>query len=353
MRVQQFLLEIHAAGSLETLRRLIPEGASRLVASDRANFNQFDVAEGQRSMVPSPVPAYWRQLSPVLLAHMHEHILGDPKRAPPLHNAFAFSDRRNDPKWKQCTLYHEYYIPAGARQQLFVHLFQRGTVRWSLAFNRARRDFSAADRAVLELISPHVECAWRNASALDRLRAARHPTVDDGPEQHTVIIDCSARVIASLSLGARRILRKYFGVEPIEGRVVPEELARWLHGQCDRLTSSAAFGGTSQPLCVQREKSSLQVRLVQATPAVAIILLEERTAAVAVRTSSISGITPRENEILHWIREGKRNSEIALILGISPRTVGKHVEHVLEKLGVETRTAAARAAFELAGGKHA
>jgi DNA-binding CsgD family transcriptional regulator len=43
---------------------------------------------------------------------------------------------------------------------------------------------------------------------------------------------------------------------------------------------------------------------------------------------------------MHWVIEGKRDREIAIILGLSPRTVEKHVCHILEKLGVETRTAA-------------
>jgi DNA-binding CsgD family transcriptional regulator len=52
-------------------------------------------------------------------------------------------------------------------------------------------------------------------------------------------------------------------------------------------------------------------------------------------------LTRRELEILGWIRKGKRDSEIGCILGISSLTVAKHVEHIREKLGVETRGAAA------------
>lgn len=54
-------------------------------------------------------------------------------------------------------------------------------------------------------------------------------------------------------------------------------------------------------------------------------------------------LTARESEVLHWIREGKRNSEIAIILGCSRGTVKVHCENIYRKLGVETRTAAARA----------
>lgn len=55
-------------------------------------------------------------------------------------------------------------------------------------------------------------------------------------------------------------------------------------------------------------------------------------------------LTRRECEVLGWIVAGKRDAEIAAILGISARTVGKHIEHVLAKLSVETRTAAANVA---------
>jgi DNA-binding CsgD family transcriptional regulator len=51
-------------------------------------------------------------------------------------------------------------------------------------------------------------------------------------------------------------------------------------------------------------------------------------------------LTPREREILHWIAEGKRDSEIAAILDLSVRTVEQHVRTCLRKLNVETRTAA-------------
>jgi DNA-binding CsgD family transcriptional regulator len=51
-------------------------------------------------------------------------------------------------------------------------------------------------------------------------------------------------------------------------------------------------------------------------------------------------LTARECEVLHWLSGGKTDREIAGILGISPRTVHKHLQRMYEKLGVETRTAA-------------
>jgi len=57
-------------------------------------------------------------------------------------------------------------------------------------------------------------------------------------------------------------------------------------------------------------------------------------------SSALSTLTRREREILHWIAEGKRDSEIAAILNLSVRTVEQHVRTCLRKLNVETRTAA-------------
>jgi DNA-binding CsgD family transcriptional regulator len=61
-------------------------------------------------------------------------------------------------------------------------------------------------------------------------------------------------------------------------------------------------------------------------------------------------LTPREHEVLHWVCEGKRNPEIAVILQVSERTVHKHVQHILMKLGVETRTCAANLVLRLLNG---
>jgi DNA-binding NarL/FixJ family response regulator len=58
------------------------------------------------------------------------------------------------------------------------------------------------------------------------------------------------------------------------------------------------------------------------------------------------GLTAREGEVLSWLSKGKSNRDIADILGLSPRTVDKHLEQIYAKLGVENRTAAAAIAVK-------
>jgi DNA-binding NarL/FixJ family response regulator len=59
------------------------------------------------------------------------------------------------------------------------------------------------------------------------------------------------------------------------------------------------------------------------------------------------GLTPRAAETLLWLAQGKTNSDIAIILGITESTVKKYVQEMFEKLGVETRGAAIVRALEV------
>jgi DNA-binding NarL/FixJ family response regulator len=56
-------------------------------------------------------------------------------------------------------------------------------------------------------------------------------------------------------------------------------------------------------------------------------------------------LTPRENEILQWIAKGLSNKEIAVQIKTTTYTVGKHIEHIYEKLHVHCRTEAAAKYF--------
>jgi DNA-binding NarL/FixJ family response regulator len=59
------------------------------------------------------------------------------------------------------------------------------------------------------------------------------------------------------------------------------------------------------------------------------------------------GLTPRAAEALLWLAQGKTNSDIATILGVTESTIKKHVKEMFDKLGVETRGAAAVRALEV------
>ena len=70
-------------------------------------------------------------------------------------------------------------------------------------------------------------------------------------------------------------------------------------------------------------------------------VLRPHLARLYQRMNRLGGLTAREAEVLRWVAAGKTDAQIGAILRISPRTVQKHLQHSYEKLGVESRTAAA------------
>jgi DNA-binding CsgD family transcriptional regulator len=75
-------------------------------------------------------------------------------------------------------------------------------------------------------------------------------------------------------------------------------------------------------------------------------LAELRRRLAGERPAPSAALTPREQEILDLVAEGKTNAQIAERLWLSPGTVHKHLDNVYAKLGVHTRTAAAAFARE-------
>lgn len=174
---------------------------------------------------------------------------------------------------------------------------------------------------VLARLATHV----RNAQAT---RLAREAV--DVAGLGVVVLDGQGRV-AWRSPQALRWLEAAFAAEP-----APQDAAAaWLNrAQCT--------GG--QTLALADGRQLLARHLGASGLAESMLLLSQ---AAAPRHLQQVALTPRETEVLSWISKGKTNRDIADILGMSPRTVNKHLEHIFEKLGVETRTAAAAIAGQL------
>jgi transcriptional regulator EpsA len=62
--------------------------------------------------------------------------------------------------------------------------------------------------------------------------------------------------------------------------------------------------------------------------------------AESIEELHLGGLSEREHEILHWVRTGKTNFEIGMILLISPNTVKNHLKRIFQKLDVSTRAQA-------------
>ncbi|MEL0211838.1 MAG: DNA-binding response regulator [Novosphingobium sp.] len=95
-------------------------------------------------------------------------------------------------------------------------------------------------------------------------------------------------------------------------------------------------GALELVLIAQYRETELLIRLNDLNPKADVMRLQQRLS-----------LTDREAEVLLWISYGKSNGMISEVLSISPRTVQKHLERIFEKVGVETRAAAAAVAIKV------
>ena len=164
-------------------------------------------------------------------------------------------------------------------------------------------------------------------------------------------VDVAGMGVLMLDAQGRAAWRSPQATQWLEQAFAPEGLA----GEAARQWLRSAALGTPTRLPLPQHPPGTQVlrarHLGESGLAESMLLLTLGPADTPPpRAQPDVALTPRETEVLSWLAKGKTNRDIADILGMSPRTVNKHLEHIFEKLGVETRTAAAAVAARLLPG---
>jgi DNA-binding response OmpR family regulator/DNA-binding CsgD family transcriptional regulator len=128
--------------------------------------------------------------------------------------------------------------------------------------------------------------------------------------------------------------------------VVPGPLRDWLRG-----AASGGPGGTPPPALDIPGGRRLQLSVLSSNGEGEVLfrIASEDGAGQETTLRRQFALTAREAEVLLWIAQGKSNRDIGDILGLSPRTVNKHLEQIYQKLGVENRASAAIAALRALG----
>ena len=180
---------------------------------------------------------------------------------------------------------------------------------------------------VLARISAHMQ----NARQMKQARTAL-----DAFGQATIAVSERDGLVLWQTPQARKLLGEYFDAESEQ---TPLHLLSWI-----RKAREAILAGREPPVVMAMESRRLLGGL-QHDPNSEnewlILLREENNTSVIESLITAFHLTAREAEVLYWVTCGKTNRDIGEILGSSHRTVNKHLEHIFEKLGVETRTAAA------------
>ena len=250
-------------------------------------------------------------------------------------------------------LYDAYYRHIGTEFQMAVALPGPKEAIVGIALSRHRRDCSERERALLNILSPHLRQAYVSAGRLSRLEAriGRVQEAAGAGDQELVVLPEGRSTWMATPRG-RRWLATYFDGDTGPTHRLPDALRRWIDDQASGLLIADDVPSARRPLVVARDDRELEVHIAWHGDET-ILLLRERVTRIRAEALVGLGLSRRETEVLAWVAEGRSNAEIGTILGTSGRTVGKHLERIYQRLGVETRTAAAARAIAHASGSAA
>jgi len=344
-------------------------GLSRLISSDQATFETFTepsffdhCAEGRGTAgdgFDSPAgfavegyPATPKVVSlfPRFVRNLHTHPLFAHYRA-----AGPFPRKVSDvaslSEFRSTLVYQEFHQPIGVCREMLFFLGREKCRRVGVSLRRAGSDFSESDRRKLVFLSPHLDRAYQNARERDYATSVLEG-IGEGLSslERALILVGNDHGVRWMSPLAREWVEGYLpawknlpgGLPPEVRDVIRQMQARPARG-LDRfsfveLRTDGGRGYQFHLRCGRAGEHGFIIKLIR-----------ERDGFDPVVVSHF-GLTKREAEIWFWISEGKGNKEIGRILNISPRTIHKHVEHVLAKLGTQNRFGAQRLGCELRRG---
>lgn len=350
---QDYLAVLQAAQEIADCTRrddfapVVLQQLAGLVRSDVTSLTEVDPAGGRLAYLVEPKDTPFPPgADDVLAALAHQHPLIRHYAETRDGSAIKISDFWSTDVWHSSEIFQRFYHPIGVEYQMSINLPAPLPIVVGLVVNRdeADIDFNEHDRAMLNLIRPHIAQAWRRAREYERLDALV------GAASEALRTTGSGLVVLTeplqeLTPGALSELYRYFG-RPIGQELLPPRVSRWLNTAhepgADRLE-------LARPLRAELDGRELVIRLLPASrDRPESILIDEQSVDAASDTLRGVGLTEREATVLRLLGSGLTNSAIAAELDLSPWTVKRHLANIYAKLGVSGRVRASALAIEIA-----
>ncbi len=341
------ITSIHAHGDLDDFPARTLRAIMELLSADCAGYNEISLRPQKLLRSAFLGDTYTSGQLQAFERHIHEHPLIDYTYRHPGCRALRISDFLTRKKFHDIGLYNEFFKQVGVEHQLAVAIASQPGMVVGIALNRRRGDFSETQRAMLDLLQPHIQQAHRTAQLIAKLR--RQSEQAGETLERSGIGSITARLdgrIESASAEARRLLEAYYPAGNQPGNRLPSQLGDYLHRAAETLA-----GGCDPclPLVEYRSARWLIVRMSPGRDDTVLLLLREHSVAGYALQLQALDLTPRQAEVMAWLAQGKTDLEIGCLLKVSPRTVEKHVENILHTLGLESRIAAVVLAFDVIG----
>ena len=324
-----FLAVVGTAHHLEEFADLVIAGLPRLIPSDIASYNEVDPQHRRAYFRSNPTDTMFEGSEQILERYMEQNPLVVHHARTGGGAARTWSDFISQRQLHSTDLYNELFRRLGVEREMVATLPADPPLLIGLVLMRDGHDFSDRDRAMLDLLRPHLANAYDNA--MTRMAAG---VIEEALLDEAVILLGPRHRIAYASRRATELMR-FFGEAPLGFLPEPLEL----------LASFGAPVPSGKAMAVN-DGRHVVARLVSPS----VLILREQPRPVALGQLRSLGLSPREAEVLTLVAVGDRNATIASRLAISERTVKKHLESIYEKLHVRSRTEAVAVASASAHG---
>jgi DNA-binding CsgD family transcriptional regulator len=341
-----FVSELAALDDHERFRAGVLPGLRELVACEIATYNEVEFSASRMIAVEDPPGSLIDGGAEIFIRLGEQNPLVTRYQRTRDGRPYRWSDVTTMREIRATELYRTAYEPMGVKHQLAFALPTPPELIIAFALNRGSRNFTERERQLLNLIRPPLIQAYRtverHVAVRERLaafeRGLRHTgtgvvTLEHGPHglEAGHATDDAAQAI---------------GIDP-GGGALPAALRHWAEERLARDGRAAA----AAPLVLEGSGSA-GTSVVHALPGRRagepdVLLVERLGQRLSTADLRAAGLTARQAEVLRLVALGRSNAEIARELGISSRTVDKHLERTYEQLGATSRVQAALTAWSM------
>lgn len=347
-----FVRDLYDYRELDGFVERAMESLRRLMKADRVVVGNFDVE--RQTACFAMLPAVVKDVDGTVDGRMNG-ALCDLERAFGSHPLYRYFLQTGDglaqrisqvmttSQFRRHVEHDDFTRQLGAKYQMGLFFTAGPSVVTAVLLARSRRDFTERERALLNRLHTHLVQAFRNGATLTRLARDVDDLVEmlEGPTSSVIVLSGNGR-IRRWTQQAQAWIGKYCRTPfPAGPDRLPECFAQWYRRQLALLAQETLPPRPREPLTVDKHGRQLTVQLIpDHFRDEHLLLLNEKRGDASWSVLAEHGLTPRESEVLAWVAKGKTNAEVGAILKMSARTVQKHLEHIYQKLGVETRTTA-------------
>ncbi len=343
------LRELYSHTDAETLPHCVIKLLGQLIAADNTSYNLLDFQEKKAIIIhngPTELEVHLPAFDALLHEHplvQHQHLRGQWRMG-----AAQISDFLSQRQFRDTAIYQEFFRPIGSEDQLGMYVEEQNRGALTVCFNAGRPGtFTERDREILTFLQPHLIQAFKNAADITLAKARTTDMRNIAEAAHIGVVWLNRdEEVEYMSSAIQLWLKLYFPSTCSGSHSLPPPLLRWIRRQKAARMQDTASGWQLETTLLGT-RGELKIRWILEDEDRSYLLISEERLDHNPDDLRPLGLSRRETEVLHWIAEGNSNAAIATILGISKRTVDKHVENILRKLHVETRVEAAIHATQL------